>query len=100
MGRTGLRPAGKDEPMPEPGPPRAIVGYHRDEENHWVARLACGHNQHVRHDPPWILRPWVTHAEGRRAMLGHALACLKCARGEPPDPPPAHPEEPGGEPGA
>ncbi|WP_448214248.1 DUF3565 domain-containing protein [Colwellia sp. MEBiC06753] len=38
---------------------QAIVGYHQDEEQHWVARLACGHNQHVRHDPPWIQRPWV-----------------------------------------
>ncbi|MCV6623091.1 MAG: DUF3565 domain-containing protein, partial [Cellvibrionaceae bacterium] len=33
-----------------------IVGYHQDEENHWVARLACGHFQHVRHDPPWTNR--------------------------------------------
>ena len=32
---------------------QAIVGFHLDEEQHWVAELACGHNQHVRHTPPW-----------------------------------------------
>ncbi|HNP02715.1 MAG TPA: DUF3565 domain-containing protein, partial [Agitococcus sp.] len=26
---------------------QAIVGFHTDEENHWVAELACGHNQHT-----------------------------------------------------
>ena len=62
-----------------------IVGYHRDEENHWVAELGCGHNEHVRHDPPWTLRPWVTTAEGRGSMLGHQLDCKKCDSGDPPD---------------
>ena len=58
-----------------------ITGYHRDDEDHWVAELACGHNQHVRHDPPWVSRPWVTTPEGRARMLGHALQCRKCAAG-------------------
>lgn len=62
-----------------------IVGYHRDRENHWVAQLACGHNQHVRHDPPWFNRPWVTSEAGRRRHLGRELDCVKCDRGEPPD---------------
>jgi hypothetical protein len=66
---------------------RTITGYHRDAELHWVAELDCGHNQHVRHSPPWISRPWVTTAEGRAGMLGAALDCLKCDRGEPPDRP-------------
>ncbi|HEY6516406.1 MAG TPA: DUF3565 domain-containing protein [Steroidobacteraceae bacterium] len=66
---------------------RTIIGYHRDEELHWVAELACGHNQHVRHKPPWVSRPWVTTAEGRASMLGTVLDCLKCDRGEPPDRP-------------
>ena len=39
---------------------RATVGFHRDDEGHWVAELACGHGQHVRHDPPWQTREWVT----------------------------------------
>ncbi|WP_295718171.1 DUF3565 domain-containing protein [uncultured Halovibrio sp.] len=62
-----------------------ITGYHRDEEGHWVAQLACGHNQHVRHDPPFINRPWVVTPEGRDSMLGTALACKKCDEGAPPD---------------
>jgi hypothetical protein len=64
---------------------QAIVGYHRDDEAHWVAELACGHNQHVRHQPPWQLRPWVTTPAGRDAHLGQRLDCRKCDRGEPAD---------------
>jgi hypothetical protein len=57
---------------------RRIVGFRQDEELHWVAQLDCGHGQHVRHDPPWVSRPWVTSAEGRQAMLGRVLACKRC----------------------
>ena len=64
-----------------------IGGYHQDEEGHWVAKLACGHNQHVRHDPPWTNRPWVITHEGRDAHIGTLLDCKKCDRGEPPDRP-------------
>ena len=61
-----------------------IVGFHLDDEGHWVAELACGHYQHVRHDPPWINRPWThTSRAGRRA--GHNLACRKCDQGAPRD---------------
>ena len=52
---------------------QAIVGFHLDEENHWVADLACGHGQHVRHDPPWQNRPWVLREQGRREKLGVML---------------------------
>ena len=62
-----------------------IVGYHKDEEDHWVAKLACGHNQHVRHQPPWTERPWVMTGAGRRSRLGLELGCMKCERGEPRD---------------
>lgn len=55
-----------------------MVGYHTDAENHWVAELACGHFQHVRHDPPMVTRPWVLTAEGRKSMLGYKLNCKKC----------------------
>ncbi|QDV52918.1 DUF3565 domain-containing protein [Gimesia fumaroli] len=55
-----------------------IIGYHKDEQGHWVAQLHCGHNQHVRHDPPLITREWVTTQSGRDAMLGHKLECKKC----------------------
>jgi len=37
---------------------RPITGYHQDAEGHWVAVLDFGHNQHVRHNPPWESRPW------------------------------------------
>jgi hypothetical protein len=55
-----------------------IIAFHQDEESHWVADLACGHTQHVRHDPPWSERPWVLTPEGRQARLGIELNCLKC----------------------
>ena len=32
---------------PGPAIPRKIVGFHQDEERHWVADLECGHTQHV-----------------------------------------------------
>lgn len=62
-----------------------IIGYHRDDENHWVAELDCGHFQHVRHDPPWFNREWVTTGEGRKSMIGFELNCKKCDEGTPPD---------------
>ncbi len=57
-----------------------IVGFHLDEENHWVADLACGHTQHVRHDPPWQERPWVVSQSGRATRLGTELNCVECDR--------------------
>lgn len=62
-----------------------ITGFHQDESLDWVAELACGHHQHVRHNPPWTSRPWVTTAEGRLSMIGRKLACIKCDSGAPPD---------------
>lgn len=55
-----------------------IIGFHLDDEDHWVAKLHCGHSQHVRHDPPWSVREWVTTEGGRKGMIGHPLNCLKC----------------------
>jgi len=59
-----------------------IVGYHADDEGHWVAELQCGHTQHVRHDPPWQVRVWVTTAEGRASRLGVELECVRCDQTE------------------
>ena len=64
---------------------RRIVGFHLDDERHWVAELDCGHNQHVRHEPPWTRREWVTTVEGRAAAIGRPLDCVKCDAGAPPD---------------
>lgn len=58
---------------------RRIVGYHQDEEQHWIAELECGHTQHMRHDPPWQVRLWVTTPEGRAGRLGSTLQCSRCA---------------------
>lgn len=66
-----------------------ITGYHQDEQGHWVAQLACGHNQHVRHEPPWMNRSWVVTPQGRQAMLGHGLQCIKCDERAAADPRPA-----------
>jgi hypothetical protein len=59
--------------------PRRIIGFHQDHEGHWVADLECGHGQHVRHDPPWQLRPWVITPEGRASYVGTELRCVRCA---------------------
>ena len=64
---------------------QSIVGFHQDAEHDWVARLACGHNQHVRHNPPWTQRPWVVTPEGRAKVLGQSLPCRKCDAGAPRD---------------
>ena len=63
--------------------PRRIVGFHQDDERHWVADLECGHGQHVRHDPPWQVRPWVTTPEGRSSRVGTTLSCRRCLERRP-----------------
>lgn len=57
---------------------KKIIGFHVDELGDWVADLECGHAQHVRHNPPWINRPWVLEVAGRKKALGEKLDCLKC----------------------
>ena len=44
----------------------------------WVAELACGHTQHVRHTPPWQERSWVLDEAGRSGHLGKELPCASC----------------------
>ncbi len=61
---------------------RSITGFHLDDEQVWVAELECGHNQHVRHEPPWQLRPWVLTEKGRQDFLGARLGCALCDRRE------------------
>ncbi len=64
---------------------RGIVSFRRDVEGDWVARLECGHRQHVRHRPPFQLRPWVDDPDGRASRLGTLLQCPLCDRAEVPD---------------
>ena len=59
-------------------PTRRITGFRQDDEGHWIADLECGHSQHMRHQPPWQVRPWVLTAEGRASYLGVAVACRLC----------------------
>lgn len=61
---------------------RTIIGFHLDDHRDWVAELECGHTQHVRHRPPWQVRPWVVTAQGRASRLGAHLRCKKCELGE------------------
>lgn len=60
---------------------RSITGFYLDENKDWVAELECGHTRHVRHDPPWQEREWVTTPEGRESMLGFTFACRDCDAG-------------------
>ncbi|MCA9942934.1 MAG: DUF3565 domain-containing protein [Ardenticatenaceae bacterium] len=55
-----------------------IIDFHQDALGDWVADLACGHTQHVRHNPPFSNRPWVLTPEGRQQFLGFALDCKLC----------------------
>ena len=57
---------------------RPIVSFQQDEFEHWVADLACGHTQHVRHQPPWQNRQWVVSEQGRFEKIGFELDCVEC----------------------
>lgn len=57
---------------------RKITGFHLDEFQDWVAELECHHGQHVRHNPPFVNRPWVITEDGRNSKLGALLNCKKC----------------------
>lgn len=61
---------------------RRITGFFQDDEQVWVAELECGHEQHIRHEPPWQLRPWVLTEKGRHDFLGARLGCPLCNRRE------------------
>jgi tellurite methyltransferase len=63
---------------------RAIESFRQDEHGDWVARLRCGHGQHVRHKPPFWSRPWVLTDEGRAEKIGLPLDCVLCDRFEMP----------------
>lgn len=64
---------------------RKIIGFDKDDEGDWRAKLECGHLQHVRHQPPLITREWILSEEGRREKLGAQLECRKCEEGKPKD---------------
>ena len=49
-----------------------ITGFHQDAAGDWVAELACGHAQHVRHRPPWQRAALDGQRGGARGTLGSA----------------------------
>jgi tellurite methyltransferase len=55
-----------------------IVGFKQDAAGDWIAELACEHSQHMRHRPPWTLRPWVVTEAGRASKLGAEIDCPLC----------------------
>ena len=57
---------------------RAIARFMQDDEGDWIALLSCGHQQHVRHRPPWFHRPWAASPEGRAHAIGQFLECRLC----------------------
>jgi hypothetical protein len=57
---------------------RRITGFREDGALHWIAELECGHGQHVRHRPPWEVRPWVLTEPTRNEKIGTTLNCLIC----------------------
>ena len=64
---------------------RSITGFACDESGDWTALLSCAHRQHVRHNPPFVTRPWTVTAAGRASRLGEQLDCVRCDRLELPD---------------
>lgn len=63
----------------DPKPPeRPIIGFMPGESGEWIALLACGHRQHMRHKPPLMNRPWLATEEGRNAHVGDVLRCAHC----------------------
>lgn len=58
--------------------PCLLQGWRQDEEGHWVAVLSCGHTQHLRHQPPWQNRAWVTDPQQRLQHIGQPFACGWC----------------------
>ena len=57
---------------------RQIVAFRQDDVGDWVAVLACGHGQHVRHTPPMFERPWVLDPAGRARFISATLDCRIC----------------------
>ena len=76
---SGAEILSRAPPSPPSAPKRVAVGFVRDENGDWVAELACGHRQHVRHRPPWQSRLWTTTLAGRRDKVGVEFDCTLCA---------------------
>ncbi|WP_191485660.1 DUF3565 domain-containing protein [Pseudomonas sp. FEN] len=61
--------------------PATVIGFHQDQDGHWVAELSCGHTQHLRHQPPWQSRAWVLDPRQRAEKITQGFECGWCAQG-------------------
>ena len=61
---------------------RRIVGFEVDELGDWAARLDCLHRQHIRHQPPFRLAPWIDREAERARRIGTTWPCPLCDRCE------------------
>jgi tellurite resistance-related uncharacterized protein len=59
---------------------RTITGFRLDALGEWIAELDCGHDQHIRHRPPFEIRPWIRSAKERLARLESKRDCPLCDR--------------------
>jgi tellurite resistance-related uncharacterized protein len=64
---------------------RKIVEFARDEAGDWAATLDCFHRQHIRHNPPFRVAPWILDEAERARRVGSTLDCPLCDRAELPD---------------
>ncbi len=64
---------------------RTIVAFHEDDAGDWVAELSCLHRQHIRHQPPFRVAPWILDDAERAARAGSTLDCPLCDRAELPE---------------
>jgi tellurite resistance-related uncharacterized protein len=64
---------------------RPIIGFHQDDVGDWVAELSCLHVRHIRHEPPFIVAPWILDGPERSARIGALLECPLCDRTELPE---------------
>ena len=79
-GQSLTKPAGDCDRSTDRRDGSHILDFHQDEDGHWVATLSCGHTQHLRHQPPWQNRAWVTEAQSRQARLGQPMRCGWCVQ--------------------
>ena len=75
---SAIRGADAEDGLPSSPMLREIVDFRRDAEGQWIAELSCGHSQHVRHEPPFQVRPWVLDEASRKARLGTQRDCPLC----------------------
>ncbi|MGH9303108.1 MAG: DUF3565 domain-containing protein [Acidimicrobiales bacterium] len=64
---------------------RKIVGFSVDDAGDRIAMLDCLHHRHVRHRPPFEVRPWVLDDAERAQRIGTEIDCGLCERSELPE---------------